>query len=161
MIYKEVCDEIKVHPGPFKIQNGWTKQKMKDQIKLKNNGSKAFASSICCYRTPDGNACAAGCFIPDELYSGSFEGISTDGFFNLKRLEDKIDISPEDLDRAKEIAKKFPLDVLGMQAMQRVHDDFKSAAFPGENPRNLHDELFQFIDARCYEEGVTDGSSVV
>lgn len=27
----------------------------------------------CCYRTSDGNKCAAGCLIPDELYSPDWE----------------------------------------------------------------------------------------
>lgn len=28
----------------------------------------------CCYRTPDGNACALGCLLPDELYTAHMEG---------------------------------------------------------------------------------------
>ncbi len=29
---------------------------------------------ICAYRTPDGNKCAIGCLIPDELYEKDMEG---------------------------------------------------------------------------------------
>lgn len=56
--------------------NGWTKVKMIEQIKLKNNGkkSKNELDGRCMYKTPNGNHCAIGCFIPDSHRALRFEG---------------------------------------------------------------------------------------
>ena len=39
-------------------------------------GERAMDGPQCVYRAPDGNKCAAGCLIPDELYSNKMEGSS-------------------------------------------------------------------------------------
>lgn len=56
--------------------NGWTKERVLEQVKKRNNGKPAIINDHCRYRTPEGNCCVAGCFIPDELYDPGMEGNS-------------------------------------------------------------------------------------
>ncbi len=56
------------------------RQKMYDTVKahLLKQGAKAMGIhngvKTCMYRAPGGKMCAAGCLIPDKLYSSTFEG---------------------------------------------------------------------------------------
>ena len=121
----------------FKTINGWTKEKMKAQIRAKNTGVPSILrksndyptdknqlfQEICAYRGIGGNCCAAGCFIPDEEYSPKLEGKSV------------IVLSATGLDF------KWPLSREGMAEMQTVHDGYK-----GET--DMRDVLCDWIDHR-------------
>jgi len=50
--------------------NGWTKEKMKAQIRKYNNGTLAREGFSCAYKNEVGNRCAIGCFIPDAFFEG-------------------------------------------------------------------------------------------
>lgn len=52
----------------YKLANGWTKEKVLNQVKKYNNGTRAMkpVGDECSYRTEDGNRCAVGAFIPDH-----------------------------------------------------------------------------------------------
>lgn len=65
----------------------------------------AYTGTTCRYRTADGNKCAVGCLIPDELYSqygnkleraGSLNGVRDEGLFEsipgLKELVNGDDV---------------------------------------------------------------------
>jgi hypothetical protein len=49
----------------YKLINGWTKEKVMEQVKKYNNNTKAKNKIACVYLAPNGNRCAIGCFIPD------------------------------------------------------------------------------------------------
>lgn len=49
---------------------------------------RAFTSSSCLYRTPEGLKCAAGCLIPDELYDIEMEGAP---FYALNKYQNIVD----------------------------------------------------------------------
>jgi hypothetical protein len=92
---------------------GWTKNSIIAQLILKNNGSRSGIQDldgdfICRYRGPDGNACAIGCFLPDDLYSRSMEGMNVRQLFKLLGGVDAI--------------TWMPLSVPAMEELQAVHD---------------------------------------
>jgi hypothetical protein len=49
----------------YKCINGWTKEKMKAQVRKYNNGTKSENKGMCLYKNGN-NRCAIGCFIPDD-----------------------------------------------------------------------------------------------
>lgn len=104
----------------YKCINGWTKEKMKAQIKLKNNGMRAVDpwGIICLYRTPDGNACAIGCFIPDNNQA--------------IRYNCPIDTIHH------QVKEYMPIELTGLIELQFLHDR--------NEKDNLHDVLFYWID---------------
>ena len=90
----------------YKTINGWTKEKMIAQIQMRNNGTVSVRGGRCQYRAnhkPNGNACAVGCFIPDEDYQKRFEE---------QPLWFIID----------QIPGKMPLEISGLHSMLGVHD---------------------------------------
>lgn len=113
----------------YKTTNGWTKETMKNQVRLKNNGTKASSGNgdlqISQYRTPDGNACGIGCFIDDNvaevLQPRSIHKILADtpSIFKFMPLEDNF----------------------GLHKFQRVHDS--AMLSDGEDMR---DRLCNWID---------------
>lgn len=52
----------------YKLAKGWTKAKVLRQVMKFNNGTRAIeikpGREQCLYKTPDGNRCAIGAFIP-------------------------------------------------------------------------------------------------
>lgn len=88
----------------YKTINGWTKQQMKEQIRLKNNGTQSKSDNGCVYRTEDGNSCAAGCFISDKDIE--FVKYQTSTVFGLPEF----------------IVRKFPLPLMAMRQFQQAHD---------------------------------------
>lgn len=95
----------------YTLRPGWTKEKMREAIIRGNNGKKSLRSLSeddihrCAYRAPDGNKCAAGCFIPDDMYSTKLEGRC------VGQLPDYI-------------TDQFPLSEYAMQRLQSVHDTY-------------------------------------
>jgi hypothetical protein len=118
----------------FKTINGWTKEAMKQQIRARNNGSKAFDAHLnqCVLRegrVADGNACAVGCFIPDDKYNPEFEDWSLD-FLN-----------------EPEISSLMPLNRYGLNMMQKFHDGIIGFKMNSD----MRDALCEWID-----QNVTD-----
>lgn len=114
----------------FKVINGWTKEKMKEQIRLRNNGKKSLMfknGRICLYRSSEGNHCAAGCFIDDEFL--------TEGLIQQNGIASEMPL---------EILNKFPLEPDGMDKMQTIHD-FANAEV------NMRDVLCTWIDENVEE----------
>ena len=108
----------------FYLENGFTKQSMKDLIKKYNNGTRSMDAGACVYETEDlKNRCAVGCFIPDGhealKYSGSGGALICE---------------------FPDLVNKMPLDGTGLQEFQDAHDNYE-----GEN---LHRMLFNWIDER-------------
>lgn len=51
--------------------NGWTKEKVREQVRKYNNGTRALTQDklddlVCTYQAPDGNRCFVGAFFPDD-----------------------------------------------------------------------------------------------
>lgn len=109
----------------FKVINGWTKEKMKEQIRLKNNGTQAADDTMCVYRTGDNNACAAGCFISDD---------------DVKSIGNVVvGLLPSN------ILSKFPLEPYGMRVMQKKHDNSE------RTDGDMRDILCKWIDENVEE----------
>lgn len=118
----------------FQTMNGWTKEKMIEQIKnemLDHVSANPNVSNrmVCAYRADDGNKCAIGVFIPNEVYNSSMEG--------------RTPLSPEFW---HVLAMYMPLNAHGMWQMQQIHDHsdvlFKNAMRPID-PRPLLIEWIQ------------------
>ena len=113
-----------------KTINGWTKEKMKAQIRAKNDGSKSgsyeigFGDFACKYRGDNSNACAVGCFILDEDYKSEFEGHSLQGLLEYEEFA------------------QMPLDYFGLKEMQNEHDS--AIKMPPDG--NMRDLLCNWID---------------
>lgn len=110
----------------FKTINGWTKEKMKERIRLKNNGYKATTpdGSFCVYRTSTGNACAAGVFIEDSDVK------------LINRQSDPVHQLP------LEILNKFPLEPYAIRELQKAHDEFEST------DGDMRDHLCKWVDEK-------------
>lgn len=93
----------------YKTINGWTKEKMIEQIKLRNNGTKSVDRIVggCFYRGINNNCCAVGCFIPDEEYKYSF------------------DVARSFYEVYSQLKRFMPLNFNGMCNMREVHDNFE------------------------------------
>lgn len=94
-----------------KTINGWTKAKMIEKIRSRPFVEAASDGNRCMYRSPDGNKCAVGVFIPDEMYSGEMDNtaigdVTITGV--LRRFPDLSDV--------------LPLRGAGLICMQNVHD---------------------------------------
>lgn len=109
----------------FKTINGWTKEKMIEEVRKRiykgpslrrvitpyvlGDGSgdeRDVYHTICSYRGDDGNKCGVGIFIPDDLYKSNMESKSVLGL-----LQDNSTLQ-----------NKMPLETKHMQALQIVHD---------------------------------------
>lgn len=109
----------------YKTQNGWTKAKMKNQIKKYNNGTCSYdpIQIMCYYKDPnENNRCAVGCFIPDGHEALSLEG-------NLTEL----------LEKHPTLKKLMPLKEEALYYFQQTHDKEKDTD-------NMHEILFKWID---------------
>lgn len=119
----------------YQVINGWTKERMKQQIRERNNGKPAFNGFACVYLTDDNNCCAAGCFIPN-----GHEGQQRQGLIG-GLLRDHPDL--KDL---------MPLDADGMMAMQVAHDEQIVETDTGSwAPKDIDMRviLCDWIDANC------------
>lgn len=106
------------------LKSGWTRERFMAQIRARNNGSASVSEngSSCAYRGADGNACAIGCFIPDDVYSKSYEGKGV-----LKLLQ-----------RHPEIWEFMPSDDINfLSRLQTVHDRYSN---------NTYEHIEEFLD---------------
>jgi hypothetical protein len=110
----------------YKLANGWTKEKVMQQIKKYNSGTKAKIPGCfgCSYQTPYGNRCAIGCFIPDGhpgLKSGSL-------------VNDLLEVYPE-------LKDKMPFrSMRALRAFQITHDSCKGS---------VYDAVDKFLTTKC------------
>lgn len=108
----------------YRTANGWTKDKMKKQIKKYNTGIRAAFLNDCVYRCPvTMNRCAIGCFIPDKAEDKVFKtGGAATGLLKLY----------------PELIKYMPLeDDIALNKFQNIHDSCEG---------NTHESLFKWID---------------
>lgn len=114
----------------FKCQNGFTREKMKEVIKLKNNGTPPVdaVNFSCLYQDGNGNRCVVGCFFPDNHPA-------------LKSIGWIVNV----LQRYGDLRSSLPLDDDGMQKLQGVHDGYAHTK-EGLRKNTLHEVLFKWID---------------
>src|SRR5688500_14678992 len=103
----------------YQTVNGWTKERMKQAIRERNNGKPAYVPGIgCSYLTSDGNCCAVGCFIPQgHKGQGANSTIAANLFVKYPDLRSLM-----------------PLSDYAMQDFQNYHDIHacEEAAFDGD-----------------------------
>lgn len=114
----------------FQLINGWTKEKVLEQFKKKNNGTVSKDSIICSYKTLDGNHCAVGAFIPDEAYSLSFE---------KNPVNDLLSKYPH-------LTSYMPLDRKGLTAMQCAHDQCNYIPYTYYTNGDTYKAIEQFLN---------------
>jgi len=96
--------------------NGWTREKVMKQIRLKNKGYRSYGNGECRYRTADNNQCLVGCFIPDEKYDREMEGDGSCYVIAKYNLEEYM-----------------PLRQGLMSRLQAFHDGFLQETVRGED----------------------------
>lgn len=86
--------------------NGFTKLKIIETIVQNNNGTQSLDPKLseCKYKM-DGNACAVGCFLPDNRFTRSFIG-------DVGSL----------LKRRPSYFKLLPLPISALYELQQIHD---------------------------------------
>ena len=91
----------------YKLRNGFKKWEVISLIEQFNNGERSFNAFAdqCVYETDDGNHCAVGCFIPD----------GHPGMKSLDAVRELLDLYPD-------LKECMPLSIVGMTALQEVHD---------------------------------------
>lgn len=109
----------------YRTINGWTKERMKAQIRARNDGTAAMEDGACLYETTSGNHCAVGCFIP----------AGHDAMGALKSADAL-------LAEFEELRDAVPLDGPGLLQMQMEHDRSDNRA-PGKDVRDV---LCDWID---------------
>lgn len=97
----------------FKTINGWTKARMIQEIQTKMLDHKSTNGFVCVYRAPDGNRCAMGVFIPDDLYDSKMECKNAHA---LTQRSSHYEIF-------KPLLAVLPLGFEGMTDLQAVHDN--------------------------------------
>jgi hypothetical protein len=91
-----------------RLNYGWTKEKVMQQFKAKNNGTiSANDYGTCLYRDGNNNHCAVGAFIPDDENKA------------LAYIGDVIDLTK----RFPHLNEYMPFDIDGLFAMQQIHDN--------------------------------------
>jgi len=114
--------------------NGWTKKKMLAVIKKRRYNAPAIKNGACVYLSSNGNKCAVGLFIPDGHHGQRVEGPS-DVLFSLY----------------PELKKVMPLDVVGMDSLQSIHDN-TFEQYSGEAVGNAKQAMLDWVN-----EYVKDG----
>jgi hypothetical protein len=102
--------------------NGWTKEKVIDQLNQEFKGV-AYNDLRCqCSYRAGNKKCVAGCFIPNDLYTSSMEGIYIDTLMSSN----------------KDISNSMPFGSLVMKTWQDIHDNIDSSL-------PLEDQMFELI----------------
>lgn len=107
----------------MKLINGWTKEKVMEQVKKYNNGKKCmdnWAPIICSYLNENGNRCLVGCFIPD----------------NHPGLKSQAPVCNL-LNKYPDLRDKMPFE--DMSRFQKVHD------YSRESVDNIHSLVADFL----------------
>jgi len=125
--------------------NGWTKERMKAQIREQNDGTRATnANGDCIYATGTGNHCAVGCFLASDIATEeAYESAIVDAgaaniAYQLADIRHPDDRHEAWAEQAR-IERLMPLREDGLQALQQVHDD-------PSNDDDIRDALCKWID---------------
>lgn len=107
------------------------KQRKKAEITCSNDGT------ICAYRGSDGTKCAAGCLIPDELYTPDAEGLTV-----VRLMKSTLTT----IEPIKAIFAEHDFDLL--RELQLVHDDYPFTRWRDELEavavvHNLHTDVLK------------------
>lgn len=94
----------------YTLKKGWTRQRVMEQFKKYNNGTRAHSGLDCVYMTPNGNRCAVGAFIPDDHAGLRLYGTA---MLLLGQYPGLLEFMPFD-------------DVAALTAMQRAHDQCRN-----------------------------------
>jgi hypothetical protein len=95
---------------------------------LRKQGKPAVRNGDCLYRTPDGLSCAAGCLIPNRLYTPEYENksmtlvLDTDEKLlkHLDRLYNVKDTKTRELLKELQIAHDRQLKSYGLESWEAV-----------------------------------------
>ena len=112
----------------FKLNKGWTKQRVMEQFKARNNGTRAVDHDGSCMYRADGNACAMGAFIPDNKYTEFMEQTVVSAKF-IKQHG---------------LSEFIPFTADGMRRMQRYHDLCDNPNF-GDAPLQTEGDTYKAI----------------
>lgn len=99
----------------YKVQNGWTKEQMKEAIRKFNKGRRSSADdgAGCLYFSPDDNRCGVGCFLPEWCQDEVARN------HNNNHVADVVALRSGD---GRCLRDALPLDIEGLVAIQRKHD---------------------------------------
>lgn len=149
--------------------NGWTKEKIIERIKERNNGEKSLSldKRDCKYfslemrPSEDGNyavevtnSCAVGCFLDySSDLANIIEGVSVGSFYEPLLFRDN--------EQRDEILSKLPLDMQAMIQLQKVHDNFPSFN-DGRNSylgKTVQDLMIEWVEQNVVDTkvGVKEG----
>lgn len=109
----------------FKLANGWTKEKVMEQVKKYNDGTRAITlDGACTYANGNNNRCAIGCFIPD----------------NHKALTLNAGVTYI-LENFPDLKKYMPFDnAKALNELQSTHDNCFDI--------NVHESIQMFLDTK-------------
>lgn len=116
----------------YETKNGWTKERMKTAINTGNNGTRSFERHNCVYRADNGNKCAVGCFIPDEVYIPEMD------------IDQGSGTGADAIIHGFDLHHYMPLNNHGMGEMQIIHDNVDDGA-------DIRIKLCNWIDANVEE----------
>jgi len=110
----------------YKLNKGWTKEKVMKAITTGNFGIKSVKSDgICRYKNHDGNKCFVGCFIPNEIYSESMEGMPVNQLL-LEYSSIKSHLPFKDVQHPDSMGGSQNL----LAMFQAVHDSYNPTVYP-------------------------------
>lgn len=112
----------------YKTKNGWTKEKMIEAIKTRNNGKPCVDElGDCVYSDDNGNHCAVGVFIPDD------------------HAATKSDYPASALTKYyKDLELVLPIHEYGLDELQIVHDQLTYKSF--KNLQDIRPLLIDWIE---------------
>lgn len=109
----------------YKTINGYTKAKMIEMIKKYNNGTKATnKEGDCQYLTENGNRCAVGCFLLEEIA----RKYTTYSVYYVSAKSPKV-------------RTLLPLRMNGLSGLQKTHDSYDETS-----NFTLHETLINWIE---------------
>lgn len=89
---------------------------------LQEQKGGAYKGESCRYRAPNGNKCAIGCLIPNELYEPIYEGRSAEIFLGTEYLDSGL----KDSKKLKILREQFKDNEAGfLMELQAAHDDIE------------------------------------
>jgi len=115
----------------FKLNKGWTKEKVLKQFKKRNDGTRAVdRDGGCQYRGIKGNCCAVGAFIPDKVY--------------VRVMDSADSTSACTIIPQYSLHQYMPLSVAGMDRMQVFHDNCN---YTGNKLYHTNGNTYESIEA--------------
>lgn len=109
---------------------------------LRKQGRKALANpnlasnkvtNACCYRSPNGDKCAAGCLIPDDLYHRNMEGMAIDSLIETVKFPPYFKANEHLISEMQWIHDKQSI-VDWEENWKRIATDYQLVYTPPESP---------------------------